>query len=266
VRLRLASWPAVWALASCAALALVGILGVTAARGERTQQGNLIVSLLGDLAPLKLPRDHPAPTSIRLEGGLQSADGALLPRVRTVELGLPSSGVIDTRGLPTCSLRQLRNTRNPEALSACRDALVGRGSLEAEVQVPNQAPFRIHAELLAFNGRARGRRAVILHAFSSRPPTVVVLPFVFRPGSGRFGTALVAQLRPSLGPWPHLARFAITLGRRFRFHGRTHSYISASCPIPEGQTAGFASFARSTYTLAGGRQVSISIPRSCRAR
>lgn len=266
MRRRLANGPAAWALASFAVLALLGGLGTAAARGERTQHGNLIVSLDGGLAPLKLPRDRPAPTSIHLEGGLQSADGGLLPRVRTVELGLPSQGVIDTTGLPTCSARRLRNTTGPEALSACRDALVGRGRLEAEVHIANQAPFRIHARLLAFNGRADGRRAVILHAFSSRPPTVVVLPFVFRPVSGRFGTALVAQLRPSLGPWPHLAGFAITLGRRFRFHGRTHSYVSASCPIPPSLTAGFFSFARSTYTLAGGRQVSTSIPRSCRAR
>ena len=245
---------------------MLGGLGAARADGERTQRGNLIVSLDGGLAPLKLPRDRTAPIVVHLEGGLQTADGAPLPRVTTVELGLPSQGVISTKGLPTCSARRLRNTTGPEALSACGDALVGNGRLEAEVHVPNQAPFLIRARLLAFNGRSDGRRAVILHAFSSRPPTAVVLPFVFRPGGGRFATALVAQLRPSLGLWPHLAGFSLTLGRRFQFQGRGRSYISASCPIPRNLTAGFFSFARSAYTLAGGRRLALSIPRGCRAR
>ena len=44
-----------------------------------------------------------------------------------------------------------------EALAACRPALVGHGELEAQVRVPTQAPFEIHAHLLAFNGRVLNR-------------------------------------------------------------------------------------------------------------
>ena len=197
------------ALALLAGLvALVG-LGAGTARGERTQYGNLIVSLDGRLSPLRLPRDHPAPISVRLDGGLHTADGALLPRVTEIELGLPGQAVISTRGLPVCPRQRLRDATSADALAACGGALVGSGSLEADVLVPNQPPFKIHARLLAFNGRVGGRRAVILHAFAARPPTVVVLPFVFRRGSGRFATALVADLPASLGPWPHFARFVI---------------------------------------------------------
>jgi hypothetical protein len=247
-------------------LALLGVLGTAVARGERTQYGNLIVSLDGALAPLKLPRDRPAPTSIHLEGGLQTADGSLLPRVTRVELGLPGQGILSTRGLPTCSRHRLLNTKPAEALAACRPALIGHGRLEAHVVVPNQAPFEIQARLLAFNGRVGGHRAILLHAFAASPPTVSVVPFLIRPGSGRFGTALVANLPAALGPWPHFARFEISLSRRYAYRGRSRSYLSASCPIPPRLTAGFFSFARATYTLAGGHRVSISIPRSCRAR
>jgi hypothetical protein len=253
-------------LAAFATLTLLGALAAGIAEGERSQRGNLIVSLDGGLAPLKLPRDRPAPVSVRLEGGLQSADGTLLPRVTRVELALPGQGVIDTQGLATCSQRRLRNTKPPEALAACRPALIGRGRLRADVVVPNQAPFEIDAQLLAFNGRIGGRRAVILHGFSSRPPTVVVLPFLLRPGSGRFGLALVADLPRALGPWPRLAHFEITLSRRYTYRGRAHSYISASCPIPKRFTAGFFSFAKATLTLAGGRTIGTGIARGCRAR
>jgi hypothetical protein len=249
-----------------AALALAGGLAAGLAQGERSQRGDLIVSLDGGLAPLKLPRERTAPVAVRLEGGLQTADGSLLPRVTRIELGLPAQGVVDTRGLPTCSQRRLRNTKPPEALAACRPALIGRGRLRADVAVPNQAPFEIDAQLLAFNGRVGGRRAVILHGFSSQPPTVVVLPFLLRPGSGRFGLALVADLPPALGPWPRLAHFEITLSRRYAYRGRTHSYISASCPIPGRFTAGFFSFAKASFTLIGGRTIGTGIARGCRAR
>jgi hypothetical protein len=253
-------------LLTLAALALLAALGAGLAQGERSQQGNLIVSLDGGLSPLRLPRDRPAPVAIHLEGGLQTADGSLLPRVTRIQLGLPGQGVLSTRGLPACSQRRLRNTRPPEALAACRPALIGRGRLEAEVVVPKQAPFTIQARLLAFNGRVGGHRAVLLHSFAADPPTVAVVPFLIQPGSGRFGTTLVADLPAALGPWPHFAHFEMTLSRRYAYRGRSRSYLSASCPIPPRFTAGFFSFARATLTLAGGRTIGTGIARGCRAR
>jgi hypothetical protein len=252
-------------VALAVALLVVAIAASTAG-GERTQDGHLIVSLDGGLAPLALPRDRPAPVAVRLAGGLRTTDGTLLPRVTRVELSLPGQGVLDTRGLPVCKPSKLRNATTAAALANCRDALVGRGRLEAQVHVPNQPPFAVHAQLLAFNGRVRGRRAVIFHGFAADPPTVVVLPFLLRLETGRVRTRLVADLPPELGPWPHFAHFEVRLFRRFAFHGRERSYISASCPIPKQFTAGFFSFAKASFTLAGGRRVGTSITRSCRAR
>lgn len=257
--------PPRWTILVVAVLALVA-LGAGLARGERAQHGNLIVSLDGGLSPLKLPRDRPAPVAVHLDGGLQTADGSLLPRVTKIEIGLPGQGVLTTHGLPLCPARRLQNAISAQALAACRPALVGRGSLRADVQLPNQPSFEVRASLLAFNGRVDGRRAVILHAYSKQPPTVVVLPFLIRLQAGKLGTTLEADLPPSLGPWPHFAHFEMTLSRRFSYRGRRYSYLGASCPIPPQFTAGFFSFARSTYTLAGGRRVGTSIPRSCRAR
>ncbi len=254
------------ALGALAALALLCGLLVATAQGERTQYGNLVVSLDGGLAPLQLPRERPAPVTVRLAGGLRTTDGTNLPRVTRITLGLPGQGVIDTRGLPRCPPRKLRHATVPKALDACRPALVGRGRIEVEVAVPHQPPFRVDATLLAFNARIDGRRAVLLHAYASDPPTVVVLPFFLRLRPGRFGTTLVANLPPSLGPWPHFAHFQMELARRYVYRGREHSYLSASCPIPNRFTAGFFSFARATFTLLGGREVSTGIARSCRAR
>lgn len=243
-----------------AAAALAG-----SAHGEQRQEGDLVVSLDGGISPLRLPRDRPGPVSVHLSGGIRTTDGSLLPRVTTMEIGLPSQGSLSTRGLPTCTARRLRNTKPPAALGACGGALVGRGSLVARVLMPDQRPLTIHARLLLFNSRERGgRRAVLLHAFARRPPIVVVVPFVLRRRPGTFGTVLQADLPQALGPRPRLARFQMTLYRRYRYRGRSRSYLNASCPVPPRFTAGFLSLARSTYTLAGGEQIAVEITRGCR--
>lgn len=242
------------------ALALTGI-----AAGERVQRGNLILSLDGGFSPLALPRHQPAPVSVQVRAGLQSTDDSTLPRVTEVEVGIPRQGVIDSRGLPTCSPRRIRNATTAGALDACGSALIGTGQMVAEVKLPGQSSFTTHARLLAFNGRVHSRPAVILHGISIQPPASVVLPFMIQSRPGRFRTALVAHLPSTLGPWPRFARFKMNLYRRYEYRGKRRSYLSAVCPIAKSNTAGYASFAKATLTLAGGRQISTSITRSCRA-
>jgi len=247
---------------ACALAAMVpGLAG-----GERIQRGNLIVALGGDISPLQLPRHRPDPVHLRLDGGLISADGSLLPRVDRVEIGFPTQGVVSTRGLPVCTVQRLRNTTTPGALSACRPALIGHGKIVADVVLPDQGPFQVHAHLLVFNGPLKdGHRLLLLHGYARRPPTTVVLPFKLERRNGRFGITIGADLPAALGPWPHLARFEMTLGRRYRYRGRQHSFLGATCPIPPRFTAGFFSLAKVTYTLADGRRVGTAITRGCRA-
>ena len=255
------------ALIALAVVVALAALGAQAALGERSQYGDLIVRLDGGLSPLRLPRDRPAPVAVRLEGGLSTADGAELPRVTEIELGLPSQAVVDFAGLPSCGLRRLRDATPARARALCGRALVGRGHLWSQVRLPHQEPFPMRATLLAFNGRDRaGRRAVILHAVTSWPPSVVVLPFVFEPGDGRFGLSLKARLPASLGPWPRLSHFSLTLSRRFVSGGARQSFLSASCPAPGSFTAAFFSFARARFTLADGSHLGTSIARGCRVR
>ena len=56
----------------------------------------------------------------------------------------------------------------------------------------------------------------------------------------------------------------MTLGRDYRFRGRSHSFLRARCPIPPRFTAGFFSLAKVTYTLLDGRHITIAITRGCR--
>jgi hypothetical protein len=250
------------------ALLVLAVLLLSASAGaERVQKGNLIVSLNGGIAPRALPRDRPAPVAVRLAGRVITADSAPLPRVNWIRLELAWRGVLDTRGLPVCPLSRLTSTNTRQALEHCRAAQVGRGGLTAKVFLPGEPSLGVRARLVAFNGRtAAGRPAVFVHAYSEDPPVSFVIPFSVHHKPGAFRTVLVALIRRSVGPWPHVADFGIVVSRTFGFHGRRRSYLSASCPVPDGFTAGFLSFARATYTFQGGEQLTTESVRSCRAK
>lgn len=241
--------------------------GAGLARGERRQSGNLIVALNGGIAPLELPRQRPAPVSVHLSGRILTEDGSPLPQVKRVTIELAGPGQIFTRGLAVCPRARLRHASNWQAMNRCGPALVGRGTLGAQVVIPHQAPFSIRTRLLAFNGRTSGgRRAIWVHAFTTNPPLSLVLPFVVQPGRGKYQTVLVAAIPDSVGPLPRLAQFRLDLFRRFSYRGRRHSYVSATCPVPPAFTAGFLAFARATYSFGNGSSVEIDSVRSCRAR
>jgi len=250
-----------------ALLAAAAVLGATLAHGERAQKENLIVSLSGGISPRKLPRDRPAPVAVHLAGGIRTSDGSPLPRVNWIKLELAWRGRLFTHGLAVCPRGRLQSVDGPDAIEACGAAQVGRGKLFAKIFVPGQAPFGIHAQLRAFNGRTKaGRPAVWVHAYSTNPPVSFVLPFTVRRQPGTFRTVLVTTIRRSVGPWPHVANFQVTISREFTYRGKKRSYLTASCPVPRNYTAGFLSFARANYTFADGRQLRPQVVRSCRAR
>jgi hypothetical protein len=241
---------------------------LTATAGaERAQTGNLIVSLRGGISPRDLPRHAKAPVAVSLAGGVQTADETPLPRVNRLKLELGWRGRLDARGLPVCPQGRLRGTASYQAAERCGPSLVGSGHLSAKIFIPGQAPFPISANLLAFNGRTKvGRRAVLIHAYTSRPPVSFVIPFVVHRSDGAFKTVLVTTIRRAVGTWPHVASFHIDVGRSFMYDGTRHSYLNASCPVPQQFTAGFLSFARATYAFADGDELTAESVRGCRAR
>jgi hypothetical protein len=248
-------------LATVAALTLVP----GHATAERAQDGNVIVTINGGIRPLQLPRLQTVPVTVFLSGGVQTSDGSPIPRVNWIRLELAWRGSIFSKGLAVCPRRLLNSQTSRQAMATCGGALVGRGQLSAQVFVPNQSPFNLKANMLAFNGKTKeGRRAVWAHAYTKDPPSSFIIPFTVRHRPGR--TVLVTTIRRSVGPWPHVASFDVTVSRRFSHRGRRYSYLRASCPVPKNFTAGFLSFARATYTFAGGSQVVAESVRSCRVR
>lgn len=249
-----------------AALAL-GFLPAVQAGAERTGGGGVVVSLDGSIAPRSLPRHRPAPISVLLEGTVRGDGGKLPPPMKTIELAFGARGGIDTAGLPRCPRSRLRDATRQQALARCGDALVGRGRLEAEVPLDPQRPLIANAGALAFNGRAGGRPAVWLHAYSASPPVSFVLPFhLQRARTGAFGILMRAPVAAALGSWPRLRGFEIRLGRSYRAGGVRRSYLNAGCPLPPRFHTLSVPLARATYSFASGPTLSTTILRRCAVR
>jgi hypothetical protein len=253
----------------CLALCLAGLAAASVladtADATRTQVGHLIVSLKADFAPRRLPRDSLKPVSITVSGLLVTDDSSPLPRLRGIELALATAGSrLDTRGLPVCRRNSLISATPRQALKLCGNALVGHGTLGAEVAIPGQAPFALRASIHAFNGGPRGARAVVwLLGFSPDPPASFLVPILIRHRQGPLGTTLTGALPHSLGPWPHVSAFRITFFRRFAFKGATRSYLRASCPVPPRFTGGLVPFARARYYFDAAPTATTTVPRAC---
>jgi hypothetical protein len=252
------------AAASLAALGLACLVAVRAG-AETSGRDGVVVSLDGGIQPRQLPRDRPAPISVTLSGSVRSANGATPPRLTRIEVAFGARGGLDTAGLPVCPRGRLTNATQSQALERCRSALVGSGTIEAEVPLNPEEPFIADARALAFNGRSGGRPAVWIHAYSASPPVSFVLPFYLRKvDDGAYGLLMRAPVAAALGRWPRLRSFDLTLGRRYQFHGVRRSYLSASCPLPPRFHVFSVPLARATYTFAPRPTLSTAILRRCR--
>jgi len=241
------------------------LFGASAVWGERTQVGSLIVSLNASISPHSLPRTRYVPATLRLHTTFRTKDGTLTSRLKGLTIDLSNRGKLFNKGLPSCTVRRLEPSSVRRAISLCGNALVGRGRLHAIVALPEQAPFRFRAQLLAFNGPpGRGQKTILVLAYGTSPPTSFVLPFVIHRSGYDLGTRLTTQVPEDAGASAHVGGFTIVINRTFTYRGKRRGFINADCPVPRGFTAGIIPFARAIYHFAGTQSVTTVITRGCR--
>ncbi|HZK15552.1 MAG TPA: hypothetical protein VFC52_03060, partial [Solirubrobacterales bacterium] len=215
-----------------------------------------------------LPRDRDVPVTVNLKTSIKTTDGARPPQLRRISFGVNRYGRISTRGLPTCRPGLLESTNPRAALARCRRALVGHGGFAANVEFPNRAPFPVRGRMLAFNGRAHGKPAILLHIHGSNPVEVtVVLTFAIRhPARGKFGTVLSTKIPRLASDLGYVTDVSLVFDRRYRFRGKGYSFLSARCAAPSGFPGAIFSFTRGTFDFAGGRQIVTTLTRDCLVR
>jgi hypothetical protein len=249
-------------------LLCLALAGAAVARGEIFGGDGLFVRFGGGFAPRSLPRDRDVPVTVHLETAIKTGDGSAPPRLRRISFGVNRYGRITTRGLPTCSPGELESTSSATALERCRDALVGHGGFDANVELQGREPVSVHGQVLAFNARTHHRSAILLHVYASTPIDVaVVLVFDIRhPARGKFGTELstrIPRLASNLG---YVTDVSLVFDRRYSWRGRRYSFLSARCAAPSGFPGAIFSFTRGSFSFAGGRKIVTTLTRDCTVR
>lgn len=244
------------------------LLGATVARGEISGDGGLFVSFNGGFTPRSLPRDRDVPVTVKLNTAIKTADGSRPPQLRQISFEVNRYGRISTKGLPACYPGLLESTDSSTALTRCRSALVGQGQFTANVEFPNRDPFPVHGRMLAFNGRAHGQPAILLHIHGSQPAEVtVVLTFSIRhPDQGKFGTVLTAKIPRLASDLGYVTKVALVFDRKYRYQGKGYSFLSARCAAPSGFPGAIFSFTRGTFEFAGGKRITTTLTRDCTVR
>jgi hypothetical protein len=255
-------------LALIAMLLALALFGATIARGEISGGDGLLVSFGGGFTPRSLPRDRDVPVTVNLNTSIKTTDGSRPPQLRQISFAVNRYGQISTVGLPTCHPGLLESTDSAAALARCRPALVGRGQFTANVEFPNRAPFPVHGRMLAFNGRAHGRPAILLHIHGSNPAEVtVVLAFTIRhPARGKFGTVLSARIPRLASDLGYVTGVSLVFNRRYHYRGKRYSFLSARCAAPSGFPGAIFSFTRGTFAFADGKRIVTTLTRDCVVR
>jgi hypothetical protein len=247
-------------------LAFLAVALVTAgvARGEFAQKEDVRLSFDVQFRPHSLPRDRPAPVSASFSGKVSTVNGAVPPRVRRLSIAFSRRATISTRGLPTCRAAQLQSVTTEAALARCRRALLGRGHFAAQVDFPTGA-FAVRGPALAFNGRYRSRPAVLLHVYVDSPvqATLVLVMKISYPAQGRFGIVLSTEVPKLAGGAGYLTGIGLTLNRRYRFEGRSLSFLNASCPAAPGFSVAAFTLARGSFEFASGQHARVDLTRTC---
>jgi hypothetical protein len=242
--------------------------GSALAGAETVQNGNLRLSVEGDLSPKKLPREGTAPIAVSVGWMIATSDGAPPPKLKTLKIEINRAGKFDLTGLPTCPFDKIQPATSSRALANCRSALVGRGHFSAQVSLAGQESYVAEGQMLVFNG-LQGKKPVLLGQIYSAYPFANSFVITFKMGKigkGRYGTALTATLPPSLKAWGSLTEIQMKLSRTFNYEGRKHSFLSAGCPAPKGFPSVNFPLARTSFGFYAAAAQSLTLTRGCKVR
>jgi hypothetical protein len=229
------------------------------------KDGNVRVTLLSLVQPHLLPRHAKAPIAVFLSGHVDSVkQGGVPPQLRRMTVRVNKHGSLRTAGLPVCDLTEIQPSSTERAVENCGDAIVGSGQFWAHIVLPGQPPYATHGRLLVFNGRKKGKRAILAHIYTANPfPTSFVIPFTINTvKGGPYGTRLNASFPSALGDWGFVDRIKLTLRRKWTQGGKQFSYFNANCPALPGTRAASFPLAQADFAF-GGKALSLEVHKSC---
>jgi hypothetical protein len=211
---------------------------------------NLVITTDGGFTPTTLPKHGYAPIKLHGFGKIATENGAPPPILETVTIWFDRHGEVDTEGLPTCTPQKLAATTTSQARKLCPGAIVGKGFGKAVVDFPEQGPIPASSPITLFNAKPKhGNPVILAHAHLTVPgPTTFVVPIeIQRVHDGRYGFKTVGKIPKIAGGYgiPLYAR--LTVGREWKYKGKTHSFANAGCPDGRLQAKGQFKFKDGTF-------------------
>jgi hypothetical protein len=236
------------------AVIAVTVAGVALAAGEKPEVirfGNLVFTINGGVTPKALPKNKFAPIKLNVSGGIATVDGSQPPALKEVIVDTDKNGMIEPKGVPTCTSGKLQAQDTKHAEAACRSAIVGKGKTTVRVAFPESTPFNATGPLVVFNGGLKGGvTTLFIHAYVAVPtPTAIVTTVkITKEHKGRFGTHSVASVPVIAGGSGSPTSFSLAINRP--------GYLLAKCP-----TGNFVAQAQAIFR--DGTKVKGGIVRKC---
>jgi len=194
---------------------------------------NLVIKTDGGFTPTTLPKHGFAPIKLHGFGNIATEDGTPPPVLETVTIWFDKHGEVETKGLPFCTPQKLAATTTPQARQLCPGSIVGKGFGEAVVIFPEQNPIKASSPITLFNARPKhGNPVILAHAHLTVPgPTTFVVPIeIQRIHKGRYGFKTEAKI-PKIAGGSGIPLYArISVGREWKYKGKTLSFANAGCP------------------------------------
>jgi hypothetical protein len=237
------------------------------AQADTVRKDGIQVHFDAALTPKALPRSTPQPIHVGFSAKLSATKGSRPPQLTHIAIAINRNGRLDSAGLPVCQFKEIQPTTTTDALTACGRSLVGEGSFSAKILIPDQATYPSAGKVLAFNGTYKGRPAILAHVYGDKPvPTSFTLPFTIGRTKGTFATVLRASLAAATGNSGYVTGISMRLGALFSVHGKSHSYLSANCPAPDGFPGAVFPLARGSFSFRGVPTLTSTLTRNCTVR
>ncbi|HEU5104390.1 MAG TPA: hypothetical protein VFU11_00975 [Solirubrobacterales bacterium] len=209
------------------------LIAAGSALAIKLEAGNIVVNTDGGFTPTTLPKKGFAPIKLHGYGKIGTKDGTPPPIVDTVTIWFDKNGAVETRGLPKCTPGKLAATTTATARKLCPGAIVGKGLGKAVVIFPEQPPIPASSPITLFNAAPKhGNPVVLAHAHLTVPaPTTFVVPIeIQKVNKGRYGFKTVAKI-PRIAGGSGIPLYArLSIGREWKYKGKTLSFANAGCP------------------------------------
>jgi hypothetical protein len=241
---------------SLLALTLLAVAPLGGAGAATVIYKDLVLHVTGGFQPQTLPRSTYAPIDFQGEADFSSRSGAQPPALTEAVVYFNRAGRLEVTGLPTCAAEQVAGLDTAAARATCAGAIVGEGTVAAEL-----AGIELSSPLTIFNGPAEaGHPTAVLHArFGAPLEQTFAIPVPIERIPGPFRYKVTVQVPLLAGGRASLTRLRVDVGRRYRAGGVKRSYVSARCADPVIRTRG-------RFTFAEGTTVDGSVERFCRGR